>query len=62
MTEFIKNDPVLKDVGTIMKIRPPYIRNAEADKSISIQPDQFILDTGSTFIINKVELTEDIEE
>ena len=62
MSIFIKNDPVLKDFGTEMFIPPPYIRNAEADKSTFIQPEPVILDTGSTFIINTVELNGEIEE
>ena len=59
MSIFIKNDPVLKDFGTEMFIPPPYIRNTEAT---FIQPEPVILDTGSTFIINTVELNGEIEE
>jgi hypothetical protein len=62
MSEFIKNDPILKDFGSEMFIPAPYIRNTEADKSIFIQPEPVILDTGSTFIINTVELNGEIEE
>lgn len=62
MSEFIKKDPILKDFGTEMFMPPPYIRNTEADKSIFIQPEPVILDTGSTFVINTVELDGEIEE
>jgi len=62
MSIFIKNDPVLKDFGTEMFIPPPYIRNTEADRSTFIQPEPVILDTGSTFIINTVELNGEIDE
>ena len=62
MSELIKNEPILKDFGSEMFIPAPYIRNTEADKSIFIQPEPVIFDTGSTFIINTVELNGEIEE
>ena len=62
MSILIKNDPILKDFGSEMFIPAPYIRNTEADKSILIRPEPVIVDTGSTFVINTVELDGEIEE